>query len=241
MDSARLIQQLLTQCGKLFRLGPDSRDTTRRFPVRVASAHCSPWLGATTLSTRHLPRLPCIRLRLSIEYPSLHRSPHSRESVGDSSEFDSSLPWRRAGLTNPLPASTAHIAAARSAWADCFCANPTGPRREFFRQPADSHRTRIDHITAHRSTRKPLKRIDGPIYVMKYGVRWSDLDRKGDACSNCARVPDVAQRGTRLDVPRAATPHEEGLNRTGSFSLRRVRQMRIAPDRWSAVPLPGGC
>ena len=30
--------------------------------------------------------------------------------------------------------------------------------------------------------------IDGHTYVMKYGVCWSDLDRRDDACPNCARV-----------------------------------------------------
>jgi hypothetical protein len=46
---------------------------------------------------------------------------------------------------------------------------------------------------------------DGHTYVMKYGVCWSDLDRRDDACPNCARVLAIAQHGAHPDVPRTAT------------------------------------
>jgi hypothetical protein len=82
----------------------------------------------------------------------------------------------------------------------------------------------------HPEGRQPLW-IDGHTYVMKYGVRWSDLDRRDDACPNCARVFAIAQRGTHPDFPERQQPCEERLDLTGSFSLRRVIQMRIACDR----------
>jgi hypothetical protein len=66
--------------------------------------------------------------------------------------------------------------------------------------------------------------IDGHTYVMKYGVCWSDLDRRDNACPNCARVFAIAQRGAHPDFPERQQPREERLDLTGSFSLRRVMQ-----------------
>jgi hypothetical protein len=56
----------------------------------------------------------------------------------------------------------------------------------------------------HQERGQPLW-TDGHTYVMKYGVCWSDLDRRDDACPDCARVFTIAQRGAHPDVPRTAT------------------------------------
>jgi len=59
--------------------------------------------------------------------------------------------------------------------------------------------------------------IDGHTYVMKYGVSWSDLDRRDHACPHCARVFAIAQRGAHPDFP----PSGNSLVKKGS----------ILPDR----------
>lgn len=47
---------------------------------------------------------------------------------------------------------------------------------------------------------------DGHRYVMKYGVRWKDLDRKNDACPACARLFAIAWQRGHASFPERPSP-----------------------------------
>lgn len=48
--------------------------------------------------------------------------------------------------------------------------------------------------------------IDAHAYLIKYGLRWEDLDRTDDACQPCARVLACATRGV-LPERQAGEPY----------------------------------